>query len=119
MESGDTAPSAERRPVRQSGHPEIKPGLPQFTIFPPLSRSQPAKRHSNRKRKANQSQLSVTSDPRVKEARQLAETLLAVTTEAVMIGLTDGELQMELAQWAGLIAESGKCNLSTCGVCAV
>ena len=71
---------------------------------------QPAKRHSNRKRKANQSHPSATatSDPRVKEACQLTTMLLGVTTEAIMIGLTDGELQIELAEWAAIIAESGK-----------
>ena len=37
----------------------------------------------------------------------MAETLLGVTAEAVMIGLTDGELQLELAQWAASIAETG------------
>ena len=74
-----------------------------------LPRSQPAKRHSNRKRKANQSQASVMkSDPRVNEARQLMVLLLEVTTETMMVGLSDGELQMEIAQWAGTIAESGE-----------
>lgn len=72
-------------------------------------RSQPAKRHSNRKRKANQSQPPVvTSDPRVKEACEILVLLLGVMSEAVLIGQTDGELQMEMAEWAGTMAESSK-----------
>lgn len=75
-----------------------------------VPRSKPAKRHSNRKRKANQSQASVvTSDPRVNEARQLMVLLLEVTTETMMVGLSGGELQMKIAQWADYIARSGEC----------
>ena len=74
--------------------------------MPRHSKAQPAKRHSNRKRKANQSQ--PTSDPRVKDGCQVTEMLLRVTTEAVMIGLTDSELQLELGQWAAAFAETGK-----------
>ena len=78
-------------------------------ILATLLRSQPATRHSNRKRKASQSQPSqLTSDPRVKEARQLTELLLGTLADAVLIGQTDSELQAAMAQWAAVIASSGE-----------
>ena len=78
-------------------------------IFATLLRSQPATRHSNRKRKASQSQPSqLTSDPRAKQARQLTELLLGTLADAVLIGQTDSELQAAMAQWAAAIAASGE-----------
>ena len=78
-------------------------------IFATLLRSQPATRHSNRKRKASQSQPSqLTSDPRAKQARQLTELLLGTLADAVLIGQTDSELQAAMAQWAAVIAASGE-----------
>ena len=50
----------------------------------------------------------VTSDPRTNKACQLTVMLLELTTETVIVGLSDGELQLEIAQWAAAIAESGK-----------
>ena len=99
--------------------PEIYSCNPYYTLCVPRhAKSQPAKRHSNRKRKANQSQpTSSISDPRVKEGCQVTETLLGVTTEAVMIGLTDGELQLELAQWAAAFAETGELGANCCILC--
>lgn len=80
-----------------------------FFFYCRHAKLQPAKRHSNRKRKANQAHpTSLTSDPRVKEGCQVTETLLGVMTEAVMIGFTDSELQLELAQWMASFAETGK-----------
>lgn len=79
-------------------------------------RSHPAKRHSNRKRKANQPHLpTVTPDPQVKEACELMVVLLEVMAEAILIGRTDGELQLEMAQWAGPVAESSKAAVVNSG----
>lgn len=50
----------------------------------------------------------VTSDPQVKEACKLVVVLLEVMSEAILIGRTDSELQLEMAQWAGPVAESSK-----------
>ena len=81
------------------------------------------RRHSNRKRKANRyhpTSLASEAGNRARECCLVTETLLGVTTEAVMIGLTDGELQLEIAQWATSVAETGKkrhCSCIDCCVC--